>query len=260
MPFQMDYGWLEQGITELSNIPRSYYGRLSGITKKSDRDIVTEADYECERAIIKRLERYYPGYNILAEESSYKDKGSNYTWVIDPLDGTIFFSRGIPFWSVSIGLMYKDEIIVGAVSNPMLDEVFFAEKGSGAYCNGKKINVSFESELSAAATLIDYATDLTSVNKAISAMKVIANNSRFVRSFACEVFELMAEASGKFDANLCYGARLWDIAAAKVILEEAGGMLTNIDGSQINPYKERFDVLATNGILHELFINLIKTD
>ena len=232
--------------------------KLNDIKFKSKQDICTEADIKSERIIIDIIKKDFPSHNIISEEQGITSKNSEYTWIIDPLDGTIFFSKSIPLFSVSIGLKHNDEIILGVAYLPVTDELFFAEKGKGAYLNGKKITVSSIDTISQSFITIDYKPTKGNINKGIDLMKVIANESFFTRALACQVIEFVYIACGRSEGNICYSTKLWDLAAAKIILEEAGGKITDFNGDKINLNNHEFNVVSSNKKVHNKLIELIN--
>jgi len=232
--------------------------KLIKVDSKSEKDILTEADTESEKLILDKIKKNFPSHNIISEEVGTIDKKSEYTWIIDPLDGTIFFSKGIPLYSVAIGLKYKEDMILGVVYSPITKELFFAEKGKGAFLNDKKINVSSIDSLSKSFITIDYKPTIENINKGIDLMKTLATKSFFVRALACQVLEFVYIACGRSEGNVCYSTKLWDLAAAKIIIEEAGGKLTDHQGNKVDLNSPVLNIVASNNKIHNQLIELTK--
>src|SRR3989338_6857035 len=199
-----------------------YYGNVGKLKYKEPRSIVTKADILSEKIIMEAVRKKFPSHNFLTEESGSIKKNSEYTWIIDPIDGTTNFASNIPYFAVSVALAKNDEPVMGAVYNPCTDEMFFAERGKGAYLNNKKLQVSKKNELKVALAAFD------TPNKALISRKtfrIMARNYgmfRGIRNFGAAALNLCYIASGKFDLYFSLSLKPWDAAAAKLIVEEAG--------------------------------------
>lgn len=222
--------------------------------------IVTEADLKSERAIIKVIQEKYPDHNILAEEKGFVDKKSEYTWVIDPLDGSSNYNSEIPFFNVAVGLLRGAEIILGVVYEPIRRDTFCAEKGKGAFLNHKPIEVSDNPALRK--TILITAGKTFLMHKVLKAMEGISEKVRTVRILGSGALEICYVACGRIDALLKPNEGVWDFLAASIILEEAGGRLTNFKGER--PVikldsKEKIPILATNArIPHNKILEALK--
>jgi len=262
----MDYEEFREAAVEVIGfagcILEGYYKQSReklGIEYKGVKDIVGMADKESQTDILERLKQKFPDHNYISEEGHLEDNGSDYTWVIDPLDGTFFFSAGIPLFSVSIGLLYKGRPVVGVVHAPILKETYVAEKGWGAYLNDKKICVSGQNKLERANITTEFTTENTAPGLALTSK--LSENVLFVRTFACEALDMCWVASGGTDANVSYGSEIWDITAGSVILEEAGGKITDFKGDPIDYTKVKIpSVVSSNRTLHDSIIAITKEE
>jgi myo-inositol-1(or 4)-monophosphatase len=212
-----------------------YYNKPVGIKQKeSQSSIVTEADYASDSIITKMIAEKYPYHNIISEETGFANKNSEYTWIIDPLDGTSNFASGIPWFGVLISLFRKNEPFLGGAYLPVPDILYFAEKGKGAIINDKPLiirNVSGLKNLLIAFSM-DYTDDEMFLNKAIEIYKFVVRNSRNIRS-TNSLVDFLYVAEGKFGGCINLFTRIWDIAAIGLIIIEAGGKMTDIYGNDI---------------------------
>lgn len=195
-------------------------------TKSTATDLVTEIDLLSEKMIRKEIEKKYPDHNILGEENEYTDNNSNYTWVIDPLDGTNNYANAYPIYAVSIALKYENEVVLGVIYVPELDELYSAVKDQGAYFSGTPINVSQKNNLSSAliATGFPYDKKDAKINN-LSPFNTILKEIRGVRRSGSAAFDLLSVASGKIDAFWEFKLKEWDYAAGSLLVEEAGGLV-----------------------------------
>ena len=227
-------------------------------TKSSPIDLVTEADKACEELILKTIRAHFPDHSILSEESPAIEQNGDYKWIVDPIDGTGNFAHGLPFYAISIAIVHKGKPIIGVVEIPALKETFWAQEGRGAYLGNKQIHVSKRDKLqqSMFATGFPYARESDRYRKNIELFDAFYKASNGVRRFGSAAIDLCFTAAGRFDGFWEYALKPWDIAAGKIIMEEAGGMVTNMDGSLFNPKLE--NVLASNGLLHSEMLRVIK--
>ena len=190
------------------------------VSQKSINDFVSSADIRSEKIIIQKLSKLHPDYSILSEECGAIEKeNKHYTWVIDPLDGTINFLRGIPFFSISIGLKHKKEIKAGVIYDPIHDDIYFAEKGKGAYLNNKRIRIRPQKNFKQGLLGTSYKThDYNDILEAFG----------HIRVFSSAALSLAFLATGRIDAFLSCNLKIWDIAAASVLIKEAGGVIDDI--------------------------------
>ncbi len=249
----------EQTAIKSSKILKKFWGKLSDIQeKKFTWDLVTEADKESEELIINEIIKAYPDHSILSEEAGLHQKGSTeYSWIIDPLDGTTNYTHQYPMVSISIALAFQGKPIVGVVYNPILEELFVASLGHGASLNGKKIRVSAVKELerSLLATGFAYDRKETAENN-YAEFCHITNISQGVRRGGSAALDLAYVAAGRLDGYWERGLNPWDIAAGVVLIQEAGGKVTSYEGKEL--VLESGRILATNGTIHNLLISELK--
>ncbi len=219
--------------------------KTAKIVKYKERgDFALDADYKSEEHIMKRIREKYPDHDILTEETGHHHKKSDYLWIIDPLEGTLNYAHNLPIWAVNIGLFYKGQPFIGVVYSPLLKELFYAEKGKGAYLNGKRIHVNKDSELSKS-----FCSVTTIKPGKISISEYI------VRELGCAGIELSYVACGRFSARIKHhGSDPYGYGAGSIIILEAGGKITNTKGKQWNLKSD--GVLATNGKLHDKMLKL----
>lgn len=232
-------------------------GRRHTIEFKGVIDVVTEMDIKAEDMIMKTIKARFPEHGILTEESFEQKSGSEYRWIIDPLDGTTNYSHGFPIFCVSIALEREGEIILGVVFNPMLNELFTAEKGKGAYLNSKKIRVSGISELTKSLLATGFPYDVrTSPDNNISHFANFAVRVQAIRRAGSAALDMCYVACGRFDGFWELKLKPWDTAAAMLIIKEAGGIVTDFKGSAFSLYSG--ETLASNGLVHDEMIEILN--
>jgi myo-inositol-1(or 4)-monophosphatase len=227
------------------------FGRITAVTKKGDINLVTEADLASEALIIERIKSYQPRHSILAEESgeAVVIGGDNaWKWIIDPLDGTTNYAHGYPCFAVTIALEHEGQIVVGVTFDPTRDEMFAAEKGKGATLNGKPIRVSSTDELGNALLVTGFPYDIKHRDKFAQNLTELLLKSRGVRRDGSAAIDMAYVACGRFDGFWEEGLNPWDMAAGKLLIEEAGGWVTNYDGTEFSIYSP--PVCASNGLIH----------
>jgi len=222
-----------KAVEEACGVLMEYYENLSSleVEEKSRNDFVTEADKKSEMIIIKNIQNFFPQHTIIAEESGGKS-GNEWKWFIDPLDGTKNFIHGLPAFCVSIGVEFKGEMVAAVVKAPALKETFVAERGSGAYCNGEKITVSdrgFEEAL--VATGFPFRAK-DSLEKYLECFKEVFRRVSGIRRCGSAALDLAWTAKGVFDGFWEMSLNPWDIAAGVLLLEEAGGKVSDFTGGR----------------------------
>ena len=226
--------------------------------KKYYNDLVTEVDKKSEAKIIEVIHRYFPDHNVLAEEGGNQNKKSDYVWIVDPIDGTVNYAHALPIFCVSIALEIKGEIVLGIVYNPVSREKFFAQKGKGSYYNDKKINVSGTEFLKDGFLVTGFAYGLE--EKEDHSLEHFVNFVKMglpVRRLGSAAMDICYVACGKFDAFWEVNLNAWDVAAAYLILLEAGGKVTDFSGGKYYVYDKQ--ILASNGrTIHEEMINVLS--
>jgi myo-inositol-1(or 4)-monophosphatase len=240
-----------------SEIMRFFNQDFTISKKEGVNNLVTEADHASEAAIISVIRKYFPEHQLLGEESGESNSASAYKWIIDPIDGTINFAHGIPLNCVSIAVEKDGEIILGAVYNPHLQELFFAEKGKGATLNGHAISVSEESEAIHACLVTGFPYSYINMpNGPLEIFERFIRKGVPVRRLGSAAIDLCWVACGRFDGFYEHKLEAWDSAAGYLIVEEAGGRVTDFEGKKFSPYQHR--VLATNGRIHDEMLDLIN--
>lgn len=249
---QQFLGFLEvatETAREAGQILLTEFARPPHITYKGEVDLVTEADGRSEQAIVNRLRREFPDHAIVAEEGSGHEADSQYCWYVDPLDGTTNFAHGYPCFAVSIALAKEAEVLAGVVYNPVSGELFAAARGQGATLNGKVIHVSAIDTLAASLLVTGFPAHKRSQNPNIQYYWDFTLRSHGVRRDGSAALDLASVAAGRFEGFWEFGLKKWDTAAGVLLVEEAGGRVSDFDGA---PYALGGPVLlASNGKVHE---------
>ena len=232
-------------------------GKFSVEKKSGPNDLVTEVDKASEALIMNIIRENFPDHFILSEEIGEIKMDSSYKWIIDPIDGTVNFANGIPLCCVSIGVEKDGEMILGAVYNPMMDEFFFAEKGAGAFLNENPIHVSDQTQVlhSCLVTGFPY-TYLDMENGPIDIFARLVRKGIPVRLLGSAAIDLCWVAAGRFDGYYEHKLNAWDSAAGFLLVEEAGGKVTNFKGEPYSPYQPQ--LVATNGGIHDELLRWIS--
>ncbi len=245
---------VEAGAQELQ---RFFNSDFKITNKDGINNPVTEADHASEKAIIGVIRSSFPDHFILSEEAGEMKQASEYKWIIDPIDGTINFANAIPICCVSIGVEYRGELVMGAVYNPFMQEMFFAEKGKGATFNGRPIHVSNKADLAKSCLVTGFPyTYLDSPNGPLQVFERFIRQGIAVRRLGSAALDLCWTAMGRFDGFYEHRLQPWDSAAGVLILEEAGGKITGFNGEAYSIYQP--DILATNGVIHQEMLKVIQ--
>ena len=226
------------------------FSRPLDIRYKGDEvDLVTQADKRSEQFIVSRLNEYFPGHAITAEEGSGKDTASEFRWHVDPLDGTTNFAHHYPCFCVSIALAKQDTLLAAAVFNPHYNELYTAARGEGATFNGKKIAVSQVSTLSTSLLCTGFPVRNRKISPNLQYYGEFTQRTHGVRRDGSAALDLAGVASGRFDGFWEFGLSQWDVAAGALLIAEAGGKVSDFEG---RPYQLGASViLASNGLIHE---------
>ena len=241
-----------------AKIIQEYFNGEFKISSKSNiNDLVTEADHASEKVIFETIQKDFPDHFILSEETGEIKTDSEFKWIIDPIDGTINFANGIPICCVSIGLEKEGKMIMGTVYNPLMNEFYFAQKGFGASLNDKKISVSNKSEVikSCLVTGFPY-TYLDSPNGPIQIFEKLIRKGVPVRRLGSAAIDLCWVAAGRFDGFYEHKLQAWDSAAGFLIVEEAGGKVTDFEGNYFSPHQPH--LVATNGKIHDELVGIVN--
>jgi myo-inositol-1(or 4)-monophosphatase len=237
---------------EAGELLRSNMGRRIDISYKGPIDLVTEVDMASERLIRELITTYYPRHTVIGEEMGAGGSvgDSEYRWIVDPLDGTTNYAHGYPCFCVSIGLQHAGEPLLGVVYDPTRDELFAAERGAGATLNGRPVRASGVESLKKALLCTGFPYDYT--NRYFTNLDHFRNFSlaaQAVRRDGSAALDLCYVACGRFDGFWEAGLNPWDSAAAALVIAEAGGRVTSLDGCPFDPF--RAECVASNGLIHD---------
>jgi myo-inositol-1(or 4)-monophosphatase len=245
-----------EAAREAGNIQRDRLRDAFQIDFKGEKNLVTEVDRECEATIISILGSACPGCDILAEESGAISSGSSLRWIIDPLDGTTNYAHGFPWFAVSIALAHDGDIVLGVIFHPMMDEMFTAVRGEGAWMNGRRLSVSQRKPLaeSLLATGFPYDRTLSNENNFDNFIS-FQLAARAVRRAGAAALDLAYVAAGRLDGYWECKLQPWDMAAGKLLVQEAGGVVTNHHGRPHLMHDHR--ILASNGLIHREMLDIL---
>lgn len=240
---------------EVGKIHLSYFrGDNLGIQTKSNvYDVVTRADKESEAFLLERIQKYFPGHAVLGEESGEHAGTGDYCWVVDPLDGTNNFSQGLPIFTVSIGLQYKKETIIGVVYAPYFNELYTAVRGEGAYLNGNLVKVGQKPDLehSVLGTGFPYDKDVNPDNNTDNVANILPH-LRGLRRMGSAAYDLCCVAAGFLDGYWEFSLQPWDMCAGALIVEEAGGIIYHFRQNR------NVSIIAGNKVIVEKIREKIK--
>ncbi len=232
------------------------FGKSQEIRIKGLRDIVTETDLAAQAKAVEVIRSRYPAHDIWAEEVGQTPDGmSEYCWIVDPLDGTTNYARGFPCFSVSIGLSYRGEVILGVVYDPLRDQLFRAQRGQGAYLNGERIHIGSAERLIDAVVGLDWARQQEVRCQVAQLVATVAPEVVTLRSIGSAALGLCSVAAGWTDAYFNLSLAPWDVAAASVIIQEAGGIVSDLAGLPWHP--KPGSCLASNGLIHQAILALL---
>ena len=236
---------------------RDRVGTRIDVDHKGSINLVTDVDLASERLIREAISTYYPRHEVLGEEGGLSESGSEYRWVVDPLDGTTNYAHGYPIFCVSIALECKGEIVLGVVYDPMRDELFSAERGGGAALNNRPILISKTAELMQGLLSTGFPYDIkTSKLTNLDHWANFAMNAQALRRDGAAALDLCYVACGRFDGFWELNLSPWDTAAGALIVTEAGGRVTNFSGGPFSNYKP--EVVASNGLIHDRMLEVLK--
>jgi myo-inositol-1(or 4)-monophosphatase len=257
---------LQQALKVSGEILMSYFGKISEYEiKESQSSIVTKADIESEKKIIEIILEKFPDHNTLGEETGFRNRNSEFTWVIDPLDGTSNFTAGIPWFGIIICVLNNSVPVMAGCFLPVQNELYFAEKGKGAIRNGEKIKVSGETELKniLAAYSLDYSDEPGKTEREAKVIQQVVSKIRNLRS-TNSLIDLCYTADGKLGACMNQTTKIWDIAGPGLIIEEAGGKITDMQGNlfdfslNADNYDRNFTIVGSNKVLHSVLIRILN--
>ncbi len=257
---------LLKALSEAGEILMKYFGKISDYkTKESQSSIVTVADLEAEKKIMQIIAQTFPGHNLIGEETGFHNQNSEFTWVVDPLDGTSNFAAGLPWFGVIICVLKNHIPVMAGCYIPYSLLVYFAEKGEGATLNDKKISVSKETDLKniLASYSLDYSEIPGKTEQETKTIGRLVQNVRNLRSTNC-LLDFCYTAEGKLGSCINQTTKIWDIAGPALIIEEAGGKVSDFSGNKIDfsvdekNYDRNFTIVCSNKTLHPKVIELIN--
>ncbi|MBI2845031.1 MAG: inositol monophosphatase [Chloroflexi bacterium] len=238
-------------------ILRQHFGQAQVTSQKGPIDFVTEADLASERFMVETIHRQFPEHGIITEETKEKKTVAEYTWVLDPLDGTINYLHGYPHFCVTVALRKGEEIILGVVYDPVRDELFWGERGKGAFLGEKRLQVSSTKDLIRALVTTGFPYDIATTPRTnLREFSYLALHGQGPRCSGSAALDLCYVAAGRLDGYWEAGVKPWDTAAGGLFVTEAGGMVSDYQGKPWHPF--RGEVLATNGQLHPALVDALK--
>lgn len=261
--------FLSQILKEASQIANRNFGKVSSSSIKTgdNNQVLTETDIEIGKLLVSKLQETYPNYNIIDEEAGIIDKQSEYTWIVDPIDGTSNFANGLPTYGIMIGLLKGNEAIAGGIVLPAFDQVYIGEKGNGAFCNGEQLHVTSEKRL--LSSLIAYGIDghQEDPEKTIQEAALLAKIILAIRNLRStnSAYDLVQVAAGRYGAILNQTSKIWDNVAIHIIIEEAGGVVTDFWGGPMdysNPLQKienNYTICAGSPELHKQLQEIIHS-
>jgi myo-inositol-1(or 4)-monophosphatase len=257
---------LEEALRKGGEVLLDYHGKsLQTTVKESISSVVTEADLASEKAIFEILQNTRESFNIISEEAGYTDHGSRYCWVVDPLDGTSNFAAGLPWFGVIIALFEGNSPVLGGMYLPVEERLYFAETGMGAHLNDSPIHTTGSPDLHS--MLVSYSFDFSNTpGKTRSEMELLEELSKRVRNIRStnSLVDFCYTADGRLGAAINQTTRIWDIAAAWLMITEAGGKVTDIDGEEIlfdlspDSYQQNYTIIVSGEGIHQQLLKIIQ--
>jgi myo-inositol-1(or 4)-monophosphatase len=249
---------IKEAAIEAGKITLALRKRGIGIERKGDAsNIITEADTTSEKIILEAIKRNFPTHAILSEESGRNDKDSEYCWVIDPVDGTIPYSAGLPTYGISIGLLKDGKPYLGVINLPALGELYWSEAGKGAFLNGKRISVSKKSKFEE--SLVGFELGWMEGRKHVieNLIEPLALKIRYAPILGCASAALCYVAAGVLDGYV-HRSSAWDFVAGAALIQEAGGKVTDHGGKEVGWFNEEIPLVVSNGLVHRQILETIK--
>ena len=240
---------------EAGDIIRANFSSQTARRWKENNSPVTETDLRINYLAIAFVNQYFPDHNILGEEASDLSRESDYLWVCDPIDGTLTFSHGVPICAFSLSLVHKGKVIVGSIYDPFMDRFFYAEKGKGAFMNDEPIQVLSSS------SLINKVVGISGGHNDMIDLGMLYNVLRASEAKVLNLYSILymasLVASGQLAAVIFGGREAHDAAAVKILIEEAGGKVTDLKGKDQLYNKDTFGYIASNGVMHDLLVKTV---
>lgn len=239
-------------------LARAGLEREHEVVEKGRANLVTETDRASETLVVNAIRERYPDHRIVTEEQGNFPGNSAYTWVIDPLDGTTNYAHGFPVFAVSLGLLHADEPLLGVVYDPLRNELFTAYRGQGAYCNGRRLEVSTTPKLRAALLTTGFPYDrFTQSDNNIAEFSRMLLQIQGIRRTGSAALDLCYVAAGRTDGHWELGLHPWDTAAGALLVAEAGGRLSDWQGQGWTVWNPR--LIASNGLIHTEMMKVLAT-
>jgi myo-inositol-1(or 4)-monophosphatase len=246
---------IQQIALEAGDLLMQHFGKVD-IEYKGEVDVVTVADRESEKLIVERLTKLWPDHDLMGEEGARRTSGSDYRWYIDPLDGTTNFAHGYPVFCVSIALEHRGELIAGTVYDPTRREMFAAEKGAGAFLNDRPMRVSKVGTLAESLIATGFPSQKRHKNPNIHFYHHITMKTHGIRRAGSAAMDLAYTACGRYDGYWEFNLNPWDTAAGVLIVREAGGVISDLDGGPFDIASR--EVVASNGKLHPALLQELQ--
>jgi myo-inositol-1(or 4)-monophosphatase len=243
----------EQSARAGAAVLQSWKGRFS-VREKGPSDLVTEADEAAQEAVKRTILEAYPDHDVLGEEDQApRKRTSSYRWIVDPLDGTTNYVHGVPHYAVSIALERDGQLLTGAVYDPSVNECFIAVQGEGAWLNGQPIRASATTEIAAALVAVSFPAQVVAQSRPLVDFEKIIVRCRAVRRTGSAALNLCYVACGRFDAYFARETKAWDVAAGALLVSEAGGSITGIDGQPFTVDQPKFVAAGSKKLHTDLF-------
>ena len=245
---------IEETVKMSGDILLSRFYQEKTIKTKGPKDIVTDVDIEIEKLIFEQLTNHYPEMSMIGEESFTGEMPSGFVWVVDPIDGTRNFAAGIPIFSIVVALSYEGEVVAGANFDPKKNELFMAERGKGAFLNGKQINISEKTEIEKSIIGMDLSYDDNGGKFGFEIIQKLWPDIQTVRIIGSSALGISYVAGGRTDLYFNYNLKPWDIAAGILLVEEAGGVATDRKGRKASLFSE--GIIVSNRTLNNSFLKI----
>ncbi len=248
-----------EAVLRAGAIQKERYGQEVRIDYKGEINLVTEVDHACEAVVLEILRSRFPDHDVVTEETALARRGSRYVWYVDPLDGTTNFAHGYPCFCSSVGVAKDGVVVAGAVYEPLKCELFTAERGAGAFLNGRRLKVSGASELLKSLLLTGFPYDLREdLPGKLRLFNRLMGEARAIRRDGSAAVDLSYVAAGRVDGFWEEKLHSWDMAAGMLMVEEAGGRVSRFDGTHLGLVED--EIVATNGRIHDAMLAALRTD
>ncbi len=248
-----------EAVLEAGALQRARYGKEIEIAHKGEIDLVTDVDRGSEAAILAVIRERFPGHDIVTEETALERTGSRFVWFVDPLDGTTNYAHGYPFFCASVALAQDEELVAGAVYDPIKRELFTAERGAGAHLNGRRLRTSSRERLLESLLVTGFPYDFREdLSRSLRLFNRFMAHARAIRRDGAAALDLAYLAAGRIDGFWEERLKAWDIMAGALMVQEAGGRATRFDGAALRLSAD--ETLASNGPLHAAMLSVFQAD